>query len=175
MVPAMVQPHTTSKICEVKCPPNLHNYQLHTGSLLITCIPSSQISKSSPHLVFAGRPWPHFVLSPGMQLKIYPFNFPFSRSSLIIVSRRAEDQAGSSFTFSTGGEVTAKSLLASKVVLIHHLFLLSSLGWHHSYCCLTLCQSACEEELLQGTRHLRTDSVLSNFVLCRIYHERRRS
>ena len=85
---------------------------------------------------------------------MYPLKFLFFGPSLTIVSRRAEDQAGSSFTFSSGGEITAKSLLASKVILIHNLFLLSALGWHHSYCSLTLCQSACEEELLQGTGFL---------------------
>ena len=65
LVPAMVQPHTTNKICEVKFPPYVQLCTALHWALLMKCVSSSQISKSSPHLAFAGRPWPHFVLSPG--------------------------------------------------------------------------------------------------------------
>ena len=81
-----------------------------------SCVISFPISATSPPMAFEERRWLLFVRCPGEE-KVLFLLYSFSLSRLTIVSKRTEDQAATSFSFSTDGEVTAKSSLASKVPL----------------------------------------------------------
>ena len=81
-----------------------------------SCVISFPISATSPPSAFEERRWLLFVRCPGEEKVLFLLH-SFFLSRLTIVSKRAEDQAATSFSFSTDGEVTAKSSLASKVPL----------------------------------------------------------